>query len=71
MNAPFTPYPTADDKVFEKNANYTIRLVPGAWQVVWHRFGNETSRHPTLHDAEFAAERVYGSPLAHLKAGVA
>ena len=46
---------------------YTIERVVAGWRVTWHRFNNETSLHPTGHDAEFAAERVYGSPLAHLK----
>lgn len=47
---------------------YTIARTPAGWRVTWHRFDNEVSFHPTRHDAEFAAERVYGSPLARLKA---
>ena len=51
------------------NAPYTIRRTPTGWQITWHRFGNETSLHPTGHHAEEAAERIYSSPYAHLKDG--
>lgn len=47
---------------------YTIDRIAAGWRVTWHRHGNETTLHPTGHHAEEAAERIYGSPHAHLKA---
>jgi hypothetical protein len=53
------------------SAPYTIDRTAAGWRVTWHRFNNETTLHQTRHHAEDAAERVYGSPLAHLKVGAA
>ena len=46
------------------SAPYSIRRTNAGWKVTWHRFHNETTLHPTGHDAEQAAERIYGSPHA-------